>query len=245
MGGGASGSDGYAADEDIAPGQCFYSIAVANRTILAHMDPSTYMTHKMFQEAMMSIRTLQLLASGPITGWKDHVPLAPLFHSLISRRCQRGSGCTRHAVAAGVPAQPAVVPVRKQAGEGDAMQHNVAPEVADHESAVVRDALGGEAGIISDHGRIPPSGSQANRDSHPTDGSVEDPSCGDESDGVSMHLSPLSTILFSKEHTAGMEEQVANRPPAAMVQERNKASITLTVFDFSRLEGVKWPMTLL
>jgi len=70
-----------------------HSIAVANRTGLAYMKPTTYMTQKMVQVAMMNIRKLDRLSSANPKSENDHVPQAPFFHSLLARDCQRWSGC--------------------------------------------------------------------------------------------------------------------------------------------------------
>lgn len=70
------------------------SIAVVNRTSLAFMAPATYTVHKMAQVAMMNVRKIHRLLQVNSGAENDHIPLAPFYHSRVSRACQRGSFCS-------------------------------------------------------------------------------------------------------------------------------------------------------
>lgn len=71
-----------------------HSIAVGNRTSLAYMHPTTYMTHRIIQVAFQNVRKLNRLFSGNPKSENDHVPLSSFFHSRIAGGCARGSACT-------------------------------------------------------------------------------------------------------------------------------------------------------
>ena len=75
-----------------------HSIAVGNRTSLACMHPTTYMTHRIVQVAFQNIRKMYRLFSGNPKAEKDHVPLSPFFHSRIAEACARAPSCCCSAV---------------------------------------------------------------------------------------------------------------------------------------------------
>jgi len=73
--------------------EVFHSVSVGNRTSLAYMTPTTYMTHRMIQVAHTNLRKLARLHSKNPKGEMDHVRLNSFFHSRVSRRCERGDTC--------------------------------------------------------------------------------------------------------------------------------------------------------
>lgn len=71
-----------------------HSISVGNRTSLAYMAPSTYMTHRLIQVAFMNIRKLSRMDAVNPRGENDHVALSRFFHARLSRVCQLGPECS-------------------------------------------------------------------------------------------------------------------------------------------------------
>jgi len=212
-----------------------HSIAVANRKSLGYKKPATYMTHKMVQVAMMNIRKLQRLASANPKGKNDHLPLAPFFHSQLSRRCARGSACacevsiaddgrreTEQALAGKLcrPTHLADADIFPESGALPSPAEDVVG--VDAAAVVVDDAHGVEGGSVP----------------LPDDATVE---------AAAMHCwsemplwSPISTMALCDEHVAAVDALVADRPPSARVRKEKKAKITLTVADFRLLVGERW-----
>jgi len=218
-----------------------HSIAVANRTSLAYMSPTTYMTHKVVQVAMMNIRKLQRLSSANTTAENDHVPLAPFFHSQLARQCQRGSTCS---------CQASIEATGNRETE-TALQHKFGPErdpiAFDVPVPVV--SVDGEDGD-QDH---PLGDAQAGDAGVAVDGGVRGGVAGDAGDAPvgsgaaepqpclpNVTIKPMSTAPLPYEHESGVDGLVAGRPPAMVVRAVNKANIVLTVADFRVLTGEKW-----
>jgi len=85
---------GKTADVATQAAEVAHSIAVGNRTSLAYMHPTTYMTHRIVQVAFQNIRKMYWLFSGNPKAENDHVPLSPFFHSRIAEACARGPSCS-------------------------------------------------------------------------------------------------------------------------------------------------------
>jgi len=215
-----------------------HSIAVANRTSLAYMHPETYMLHKMLQVAMMNLRKLQRLASENTTGENDHVPLAPFFHSHISRRCQLGSCCScAHShvddkdlgLEVVDPEMSAADGCRVPAGATLSADENAGTGASDPptDEPCVNHGAGAEA-AASVHPPHPPIGLN--------DGVGVDTERGKEV----IRLAPLSTSPLPETYAAPLDALVANQSPGTVVRAVNRSDITLTVFDFARLHGVSW-----
>ena len=215
-----------------------HSIAVANRTSLAYMHPTTYMLHKMMQVAMMNVRKLQRLASDNVAGENDHVPLAPFFHSHIVRQCQRGSSCSCAAART----------------EDDSLEH----KAADPEGAA---GNGGERPATATQlvetstsigaGYVPADESRDNDGAGAVAaadrrlplvavGGIDGVDAANMHGEVALYLASLSALPLPGVHADALNTLVAERPPTAVVRTVNKAKITLTVFDYTRLQGALW-----
>jgi len=216
-----------------------HSIAVANRTSLAYMNPSTYMIHKMVQVEMMNVRKLQRLASDNVQSENDHVPLAPFFHKSLTRSCMRGSSCSCQEGVAddGVLASDGSSPAM-------ATSDNVGPTSAIGEE-ILMDMHETEPAVHAGRGdqEAPTAAGGAHGDGQlaAAAGEREAGGAAAEVGGAAVvHLSPLSTVPLLDAHQASLDARVGERALSAVVRARNRAKITLTVADFARLEGEKW-----
>jgi len=214
-----------------------HSIAVANRTSLAYMHPSTYMLHKMMQVALMNVRKLQRLASDNVAGENDHVPLAPFFHSHISRQCQRGSSCS----CAGARADDNSVEHKSADPEAAVVERGEPP--ATPAQLVDTTACSGAGDVPADESsddRGVGSATAVDRRLllRPV-GHIGVDATNVHGDAA-VHLAPMSTLPLPGVYADALDALVADRPPTAVVRTVNKAKITLTVFDYTRLQGALW-----
>jgi len=216
-----------------------HSIAVANRTSLAYMRPTTYMTHKMVQVAMMNIRKLERLASTNATGENDHIPLAPFFHSHLARGCQRGSSCSCQAAIVDTGTRETETALRnKIVDDGDntlgveESNERGAEDGAGADGAVQEHPGGTETVVLDDPG----AGNNTTKPVNTDDVGSDVPHDG----GRRIMLEPLSTLPLSEVDAAGVDSLVAGRAPGTPVRAVNKGKIVLTVADFRRLEAEKW-----
>ena len=216
-----------------------HSIAIANRTSLANMAPTTYMTHKMVQVLMMNICKLHRLASGNVAGENDHVSLAPFFDDKIARECQRGSGCGRQATASEATLLPEAAGLGPLAASGELFFGAAAPAACDEADAATAVSPVAKARDDQDVGGAFAT-RQDGQDPASPDALVDSHGGSNAEDQGGMQFAPLSPSSLADEHTARLDALVAHRQPAAVVRDRNKANIKLTVFDYERLEGVKW-----
>ena len=213
-----------------------HSIAVANRTSLAYMKPATYMTHKMVQIAMMNIRKQQRLASANPKAENDHIPLAPFFHSQLSRHCQRGSDCDCQDSIANDGHRDTEDALAVKLGWPTHLAEEItspAPRASPSPSAA---AVGDGAAAAVDNVVQGDDGGSA----HPPDDAALDAVGAMQCLSVRPRWMPMSTEPLCDEHTAAVEALVADRPPSSPVRTANKAKITLTVSDFRLLVGERW-----
>jgi len=218
-----------------------HSIAVANRTSLAYMKPTTYMTHKMVQVAMMNIRKLQRLSSTNATGENDHIPLAPFFHSHLSRGCQRGSSCLCQASIEDTGTRETETALRNKivVEGGDTLDNSV----EDSNEGGAEDGAGADGGVQEHPGEtetvvLDDAGAG---DNNTTPGNTDhDVANAVRHGGSRVLLAPLSTLPLSDADAAGVESLVSGRAPVAPVRAVNKGKIVLTVADFRRFEADKW-----
>jgi len=213
-----------------------HSIAVANRTSLAYMKPATYMTHKMVQIAMMNIRKQQRLASANPKAENDHIPLAPFFHSQLSRHCQRGSDCDCQDSIANDGHRDTEDALTVKLGWPTHLAEEFtspAPRASTCPSAA---AVGDGAAAAVDNGVQGDDGGSA----HPPDDAALDAVGAMHCWSVRPRWMPMSTAPLCDEHAAAVQALVADRPPSSPVRTANKAKITLTVSDSRLLVGERW-----
>jgi len=212
-----------------------HSIAVANRTSLAYMKPATYMTHKMVQVAMMNIRKLQRLSSANPKAENDHIPLAPFFHSQLSRRCERGSSCLCQASIADDGRRETEQTLAVKLGQPThSAEADILPELGALPTPSA-DAVGVDAAAVVTNDA---DGAAGGSTLLPDDAAVAAVAMRCSSDKPLW--SSISTLPLCGEHVAAVNALVADRPPSAHVRRGNKAKITLTVADFRLLVGERW-----
>jgi len=70
-----------------------HSVSVGNRTSLAYMVPTTYMSHRMLQVAHINLRKLAKLDADNPTGENNHQRIESFFHDRVVKHCERGRNC--------------------------------------------------------------------------------------------------------------------------------------------------------
>jgi len=222
-----------------------HSIAVANRTGLAYMKPTTYMTQKMVQVAMMNIRKLDRLSSANPKSENDHVPLAPFFHSLLARECQRWSVCACQASISHTGRRESQTSIAESlvasadSGEEENSVSTGSPAVEDNGGAG-EDAGMGDEPVHGSDAVIVECARDGDDGAAPSRPSVEDEAAGVLRRGEVVHILPMSTRPLLDQHAAAVDAFVRNRPPSTMVRTVNKAKVELTVADFRVLTGENW-----
>jgi len=84
-----------------------HSISIKFRSHLAYMTPSTFMSHRIVQLALMNLTASYKLAHPEAKGEYHDADLTTLLHTKVATRCERGPSCPCAASkAVGVPACP-------------------------------------------------------------------------------------------------------------------------------------------
>lgn len=221
-----------------------HSIAVANRTSLAYMSPVTYMVHKMAQVAMMNVRKLHRLSQDSITAENDHVPLAPFYHSHLSRDCVRGSSCICQTTAAPPRTIDGVISARLGAvslyPRGSSERLGPGEVVAGADPSVSAGRLVGHAGPVVNEEQH---NQYVDRDTHA--GTLVEPGVSPldktpASTGRGPSFDPLSTSLLTVPEADFVLSFTDGREASSAVRPSNKASAVLLVSDFLLLCSGRW-----